>query len=233
MPSMETRQSILIVDDDRELGQMLAEYLGADGWRVEVVHEGRTGLNAALEDTFDAMVLDVMLPGMNGFEVLRALRARSTMPVIMLTARGEETDRIVGLELGADDYLPKPFNPRELSARLRAILRRARPGLEGRLSAGSLTLEHASRQVSLDGESIDLTAAEFAVLEKLMENPGEVVHKELLARHALGRELQPFERSIDTHVSRLRGKLGPMANGEARIQAVRGRGYVLIEDDRA
>lgn len=226
---MENPHSLLIIDDDRELGQMLAEYLGSEGWRVQTVHEGRHGLKAAAQGEFDAVVLDVMLPGMNGFEVLRGIRALSVVPVIMLTARGEDTDRIVGLELGADDYLPKPFNPRELSARLRAVLRRARPEQVGRLVAGGLMLDHAARRVSLNGETVELTAAEFAVLERLMERPGKVVHKDELARHALGRELQPFERSIDTHVSRLRGKLGPLPDGETRIQAVRGRGYVLLD----
>ncbi len=219
---------ILIIDDDRELAGMLAEYLGTEGWITEQAHDGASGLAAACSAEVDVVVLDVMLPGMNGFDLLRRLRASSRVPVIMLTARGEDTDRIVGLELGADDYLPKPFNPRELGARLRAVLRRAKPAPDQAVAAGELSLDHASRRVSLSGRPIDLTAAEFAVLERLMSAAGQVVAKDELAQHALGRTLQPFERSIDTHVSRLRGKLGPLPDGQPRIQAVRGRGYLLL-----
>ncbi len=222
---------LLIIDDDRELGQMLSEFLGADGHTVTVAGTADEGLQAAVSDRFDAIVLDVMLPDRSGFDVLRGIRAESVVPVIMLTARGEDTDRIVGLELGADDYLPKPFNPRELAARLRAILRRRHvdaPAADGTLVAGDIRLERTARHATRGGEALVLTAAEFAVLERLLLEPGEVVNKERLAEHALGRRLSPFDRSIDTHISRLRGKLGPLAGGEPRIQSVRGRGYVLV-----
>ncbi|MCH8476907.1 MAG: response regulator transcription factor [Wenzhouxiangella sp.] len=222
---------ILIIDDDRELAGMLADYLATEGLQTGQAHDGPSGREAAQAPDIDAVVLDVMLPGMNGFDLLRKLRGSSRVPVIMLTARGEDTDRIVGLELGADDYLPKPFNPRELGARLRAVLRRARSAPEPTEALGELSLDHARRRVSLNGEPIDLTAAEFAVLERLLSTAGEVVAKDELALHALGRTLQPFERSIDTHVSRLRGKLGPLPDGQPRIEAVRGRGYVLLSPD--
>jgi len=225
---MSSSTRILIIDDDRELGGMLAEYLTGEGWQIDLVHDGSEGLERALSDPPGAIVLDVMLPGMNGFDVLRGLRGKSTVPVIMLTARGEETDRIIGLELGADDYLPKPFNPRELAARLRAVLRRAGPAESDSLSTQDMILEHASRRVTIKGRPVTLTGAEFAVLEQLMIAPGEVVSRDALSRQALGRELLPFDRSIDTHVSRLRGKLGDLPDGQPRIQAVRGRGYVLI-----
>jgi len=225
---MSPAQRILIIDDDDQLGQMLGEFLANEGWQTEWVGDGQAGRDRALSDEFEAIVLDVMLPGMNGFDVLRAIRAKSLVPVIMLTARGEETDRIVGLELGADDYLAKPFNPRELAARLRAILRRSRGPSAENLIHGGLKLDRQTRKVSLDGQPIQLTAAEFAILEQLLEHAGEVLSKDEISHHALGRELQPFDRSVDTHVSRLRGKLGPLPDGGPRIQSIRGRGYVLI-----
>lgn len=225
---MNPAQRILIIDDDSQLGQMLGEFLANEGWQTEWVGDGQAGRDRAVSDEFDAIVLDVMLPSMNGFDVLRAIRAQSQVPVIMLTARGEDTDRIVGLELGADDYLAKPFNPRELGARLRAILRRTRTLSTENLIHGDLKLDRQARKVSLDGQPIQLTAAEFTILEQLLEHPGQVLSKDEISRHALGRELQPFDRSVDTHVSRLRGKLGPLPDGEPRIQSIRGRGYVLI-----
>jgi DNA-binding response OmpR family regulator len=219
---------ILIIDDDSELGRMLADFLAREGWACELTGDGERGLKLLAGGQHDAVVLDVMLPGKSGFDVLREIRSRSQVPVIMLTARGEDTDRIVGLELGADDYLPKPFNPRELVARLRAVLRRSSVTDAGPLRLGSLTLDRQSRKVSVDDQAIQLTAAEFALLEKLLERPGEVVSKDDLAQHALGRDLMPFDRSVDTHISRLRAKLGPMADGKPRIQSVRGRGYLLV-----
>lgn len=227
---------ILIIDDDRELSAMLEEYLAGEGFAVSTRSDGRTGLDQAAAGGFDAVVLDVMLPGLGGFDVLRGLRKQTSVPVIMLTARGEETDRIVGLELGADDYLPKPFNPRELAARLRAITRRSQPAPgenEDTLRAGALHLQPARRRASLHGETLRLTSAEFSILERLIAVPGEVISKDELAEHALGRTLSPFDRSVDTHVSRLRGKLGPLPDGEARIQSVRGQGYVLVADEIA
>jgi len=223
------RGKILIVDDDEALGQMLAEFLSVEGWAVIRATDGSAGLRLALDENPDAVVLDVMLPGMGGFDVLRALRPRSVVPVIMLTARGDETDRIVGLELGADDYLPKPFNPRELAARLRAILRRVAPGETQTLCQHDLTMDRQARRVCLDGQALHLTGAEFAILERLLLAGGEVVSKDELCQHALGRELLPFDRSVDTHISRLRGKLNTTGSGESRIQSIRGRGYVLID----
>ncbi|NDY94774.1 response regulator transcription factor [Wenzhouxiangella limi] len=219
---------VLLVDDDRELAAMLVEYLSADGWQVETAARGPDGLDAALSDRFDVLILDIMLPGMNGLDVLRALRAKSELPVIMLTARGDDTDRIVGLELGADDYLPKPFNPRELGARLRALTRRVRDSGDAPwVELHGLRLNSAERRVSVDGEPLALTGAEFSLLEALMKRPGEVLGKDELARHALGRELHAMDRSIDTHVSRLRAKLPASVRERIRIQAVRGRGYLL------
>lgn len=219
---------VLMVDDDQDLAAMLVEYLSGDGWLVETAATGPSGLDAARTGQFDAIILDIMLPGMNGLDVLRALRAGSRVPVIMLTARGDDTDRIVGLELGADDYLPKPFNPRELGARLRAITRRAHgDGHPNSLEWHGLRLNVTERTAAMDGEALELTGAEFALLEAFLTRPGEVIGKDELARHALGRELHALDRSIDTHVSRLRSKLPESARGRVRIQAVRGRGYLL------
>jgi len=221
-------QHVLIVDDDRELSEMLRDYLVSDGWQVTAAYSGQSGLEQALSGDYHLVVLDIMLPEMNGLEVLRQLRSKSQIPVIMLTARGDETDRIVGLELGADDYLPKPFNPRELSARLRAIGRRtASKAHSSRIQVGGLVIDHERRESSISGCALDLTAAEFALLSVLAEHHGQVVSKDELARIALGRELQAMDRSIDTHISRLRGKFPPSADGLIEIQAVRGRGYVL------
>ncbi|MEN1727723.1 MAG: response regulator transcription factor [Pseudomonadota bacterium] len=226
---MNENGTILIVDDDESLGSMLADFLSAEGWNIALATDGHSGLEQATQDAPDAVVLDVMLPGMGGFDVLRALRQKSMVPVIMLTARGDETDRIVGLELGADDYLPKPFNPRELAARLRAILRRVAPDDAAVLNQDGLNMDRQSRRVTLDEQVISLTGAEFSILERLLLAQGEVVSKDELCRHALGRELLPYDRSVDTHISRLRGKLGDARSGEPRIQSIRGRGYILID----
>jgi len=223
--------NILIIDDDESLVEMLVAFLEREGWKVDYALDGRRGLDLATGRTPEAVVLDVMLPGMGGFDVLRALRTKSSVPVIMLTARGDETDRIVGLELGADDYLPKPFNPRELAARLRAILRRVAPDDAMTLAQNDLQMDRQSRRVTLDQKAINLTGAEFAILERLMLASGEVVSKDDLCRHALGRELLPYDRSVDTHISRLRGKLGEYSASEHRIESIRGRGYVLIDAD--
>jgi two-component system response regulator CpxR len=221
-------QRILIIDDDLELAAMLHDYLEADGWTVTTVSRGDSGLKAALSGKHDILILDIMLPGINGLEVLRQLRASSQMPVIMLTARGDDTDRIVGLELGADDYLPKPFNPRELSARLRAIARRLQPQTPSQTANhAGLMIDKEQREARFDGAIIDLTAAEFGLIAALADQVGHVVSKDDLAIAALGRELQAMDRSIDTHVSRLRSKLPASARGRVDIQAVRGRGYVM------
>ncbi len=222
-----TAQHVLIIDDDRELSEMLRDYLVSDGWRVSASYQGDRGLELALTGDYDLVVLDIMLPGMNGLEVLRQLRTTSRIPVIMLTARGDDTDRIVGLELGADDYLPKPFNPRELSARLRAIGRRATNAQPSRIEIGVLVIDPERRETRVGGHTLDLTAAEFALLKMLAEYHGQVVSKDELARVALGRELHAMDRSIDTHISRLRSKFPQDLGSRVEIQAVRGRGYVL------
>ncbi len=226
-------RKILLLDDDVELCELLREYLASENFAVEFAHDGAGGLVRALEEYFDMMLLDVMLPGRNGFEVLRELRGRSTMPVLMLTARGDDVDRIVGLEMGADDYLPKPFNPRELVARIRAVLRRHGDRGESmtRLVAGDVVLDPSSRTVRCDKKEVDLTGVEFKLLEALMRSPGRVVPRDRLARAALDRPLEPFDRSLDVHVSNLRRKLGPFADGSPRIRTLRGEGYLLTCPD--
>ncbi|OPZ61948.1 MAG: Transcriptional regulatory protein OmpR [Synergistetes bacterium ADurb.Bin520] len=222
-------RKILLLDDDVELCELLREYLASENFAVEFAHDGAGGLARALEKDFDMMLLDVMLPGRNGFEVLRELRGRSTMPVLMLTARGDDVDRIVGLEMGADDYLPKPFNPRELVARIRAVLRRHGDRGESmtRLAVGDVVLDSSSRSVRCDKKEVDLTGVEFKLLEALMRSPGRVVPRDRLARAALDRPLEPFDRSLDVHVSNLRRKLGPFADGSPRIRTLRGEGYLF------
>ncbi len=220
---------ILIIDDDRELCELLREFLQLEGFSTSAIHDGASAIELCRGQVFDAIVLDVMLPRVQGFEVLRKLREFSSTPVIMLTARGEETDRIVGLEMGADDYLPKPCNPRELAARLRAILRRTEPrNNERQLQVGQLSASTTARSVFIAGEEIKLTTAEFNVLIVLMRNAGEVVNKELLSQQALGRALTAYDRSIDVHVSNLRKKLADTAmHSDELIKNVRGVGYQL------
>jgi len=229
-------EDILLIDDDVELCSMLTEYLGRYGFRVMAVHQGDSGLKAALEKNHALVLLDVMLPGMDGFEVLRRLRGESSVSVLLLTARGEDVDRIVGLEIGADDYLSKPFNPRELLARIRAILRRsqsAAPALEQTvLRVEGLELNRAAREVTQDGKKIDLTDVEFALLEALMRAPGKVVAREEISESVLGRKFHPFDRSLDMHVSRLRRKLGEQG-GEERVKTIRGVGYQLAVNQEA
>jgi len=208
---------------------MLAEYLSAEGFEVRAAHDGTEGLRLATAGGHDAVVLDVMMPGLSGTEVLRRLRRESQVPVLMLTARGDDVDRIVGLELGADDYLPKPCNPRELVARLHAILRRAGSGAGKRtLVAGELVLRPGERVAEWRGAVLDLTSTEFNVLAVLAAHAGEVVSKAELAPQALGRALARYDRSIDMHVSNLRQKLGNLADGRSPIQTVRGMGYQLL-----
>ena len=222
---------ILLIDDDVELCSMLIEYMGRYGFRVTAVHRGDTGLNAALEKPFALVLLDGMLPGLDGFEVLRRIRTSSAVSILLLTARGEDVDRIVGLEIGADDYLSKPFNPRELLARVRAILRRtagsqAKPD-QRLLRAQGLELNAAARTVLLSGINIDLTDVEFALLEVLMRSPGIVVSREEISESVLGRKFHPFDRSLDMHVSRLRRKLADSGAPEAQVKTIRGVGYQL------
>lgn len=224
---------VLLIDDDVELGELVTEYLGSAGIQVEVVQDGERGLQRACSGQHQLVVLDVMLPGADGFQVLREIRAQSQIPVLMLTARGDDQDRIIGLDLGADDYLPKPFNPRELVARIGAIMRRVSRRAQVADEAGPETLTvddvemnlHA-RQVRRGGELVELTGAEFDLLEVLLRSAGRVVGREDLFRKVLDREPLPLDRSIDMHVSHLRRKLGHEHGGVERIKAVRGVGYV-------
>lgn len=224
---------LLIADDDVELCQLLHQYFQLDGIDLDMVHRGDTVLATLREVDYDLLILDIMLPGKNGLDVLRDVRQAGHTPVLMLSARGEEMDRIVGLELGADDYLPKPCSPRELSARARSILRRAQaksldtpPTPSPTLKIGDLELNVSTRQVRCGGRRLELTGAEFGILQELLQLPGQVIDKDTLSRRALGRRLQAFDRSLDTHVSNLRKKLGLGADGQPRIIAVRGAGYV-------
>ena len=228
---MNKSSSILIVDDDRELAQMLTEYLTAEGFTTKVAHDGSAALNQLANSKYDLVILDVMLPSLNGFDVLRSLRQTLSVPVIMLTAHGTDVDRIVGLELGADDYLAKPFNPRELVARIRAVMRRFTTRDPGTLSPpvaiGQLRLDPSTFGVALEGKQIRLTGTEFRVLEMLMRAPGHVQSRDALTERVLGRKLTPYDRSIDTHVSNLRRKLGLGEPGLPEIRSIRGTGYVL------
>jgi DNA-binding response OmpR family regulator len=220
---------VLIVDDDIELCRLLSARLSSEGFALEAVHDGARGLERVLSDEHALIILDLMLPGMGGLDVLRRLRAHSPVPVLILTARGEDVDRILGLEIGADDYLPKPFNPRELIARIRAILRRtSRSAASGNsLSVGDLHLDPAAREARLDNTRLDLTSVEFALLETLLRDAGHVVTREQLTETVLGRKLGPFDRVIDVHISNLRKKLS-RAHGEERIKSIRGSGYLFV-----
>jgi two-component system response regulator CpxR len=216
---------ILLVDDDAELCSLLGEFLRREGFTVDCEHEGNRVLEKARGAGVDLVVLDVMLPGIDGFEILRRLRLESKVPVMMLTARGEDVDRIVGLELGADDYLPKPFNPRELAARIRAILRRYEPRpaeSPGRLEVNGVTLDPGTREVVAGGTRVELTTFEFDILEMLMRAAGRVISRDRLMENFYNRKATPFDRSIDMHISHLRKKL---ENGDALIKTIRGVGY--------
>lgn len=222
---------ILLADDDVELSDMLTEYLSAEGFTVDAVHDGKSALAKARDDRYDIIVLDIMMPGKNGLDVLRALRPHSLIPVLMLTARGEDLDSVVGLELGADDYLAKPCNPRVLVARIRAILRRAEVAGTGGtehgqlIKLGDLEMHTGSRSVLCGGRAVAMTSTEYSVLEVLLREAGHVVSKADLSERALGRKLTLYDRSLDMHVSNLRKKLDPPGGGEERIKTVRGVGY--------
>ncbi|HEU4386147.1 MAG TPA: response regulator transcription factor [Blastocatellia bacterium] len=224
-------EKILIVDDDVALCELVTEYLEPLGFQIEAVHRGDTAADRAVEGHHSLVVLDVMLPGVNGLEVLRQIRAVSKIPVLMLTARGDEIDRIVGLEIGADDYLPKPFNPRELAARIRAILRRSgSDSAEGHnIVVGDVEMETGTRVVRRAGETIELTVVEYDLLEKLLRAAGRTVTREALTREVLGRSSSPFDRSIDMHISNLRKKLGHRVGEADRIKTVRGVGYIYAQ----
>src|SRR6202167_2160002 len=223
---------VLLVDDDRELCQMLTEYLNAEHFEVKSVHDGGDALEELQAGEFEILILDVMLPSVGGFDVLRKLRASYSTPILMLTARGDDVDRIVGLELGADDYLSKPFNPRELVARIRAILRRAssrspRGGAPDELNVGPITLNSGTRQVHVAEKPVALTGAEFRVLELLMRSAGQVISRDSMTEQALGRKLAVCDRSSDTPISNLRRKLELEAAKNPEIKNVRGSGYTL------
>lgn len=224
---------LLLVDDDTELTDMLSQYLANEGFTLECAHDGETALRRAHDGDFDLLVLDVMLPGRNGFDVLRELRAHTQVPVLMLTARDEDIDSVVGLELGADDYLPKPCNPRVLVARIRAILRRAAGNSTDHttpqiLKVGDVELHTGTRSVLKTGLPQRLTSTEYSVLEVLLRAAGQAVPKNELSERALGRKLTRYDRSLDMHVSSLRKKLGDLDDGGERIKTVRGLGYQYI-----
>src|SRR6267378_2093050 len=243
MLTFKAMDRILIIDDDIALCELVTEYLGPLGFEIESVHRGDIGAELALEGKHSIIVLDVMLPGLNGFEVLRRIRTESRVPVLMLTARGDDVDRIVGLEIGADDYLPKPFNPRELVARIRAILRRAKAdddhdemrdhAAARTLTVGDIKLDMGTREVTRAGEMMELTAVEFDLLEKLLRAAGRIITREELSKDVLGRSTSPFDRSIDMHISNLRKKLGHQAGLLERIKTVRGVGYIYTQASAA
>ena len=226
--------NLLLIDDDIELCEMLAEYLESENFTVAIAHNGLSGLDLARADNagntknYDAIILDVMLPEMDGFSVLRELRKSITTPVLMLTAKGDDIDRIVGLEMGADDYVPKPCNPRELVARLKAILRRTQSEVTQTLDViktGELEIQPSSRKAIYKSVQLSLTSSEYNLLEVLAKNTGQVVDKETLSEQALGKKLTDYDRSIDMHLSKLRQKLGD--DSQQLIKTVRGRGYQL------
>jgi len=221
--------NILIVDDDTELTDLLMQYLEPEGFNITCAHDGESGVKKALNKPFDAIILDVMLPKLNGFEVLKAIREHLDTPVLMLTARGDDIDRIVGLEIGADDYLAKPCNPRELLARLRAILRRTQktPVHRPTIEYENILIDCAKRTVTVALEPLELTNAEFNILEMLMKSPGQAFSKEELTEYALGRKYTAYDRSIDVHISNLRNKLGNNAAGEDLVKTIRGFGYLF------
>lgn len=228
--------NILLIDDDVELTSLLKEVLSFEGFEVNEANDGEAGL-AAVNSEVDLILLDVMMPKLNGMETLKRLRENWETPVLMLTAKGEEIDRVIGLELGADDYLPKPFSDRELLARIRAILRRTNNNMSKDNKSGDcieyqeLHLYPGKQEAYCDQQLLDLTATEFALLAHFVQNPGQVLTKETLSLDVLGKRLAAFDRAIDMHVSNLRKKLPDQTNGKPRIKTLRGRGYMLLEED--
>ncbi len=226
---MDGLADILVIDDDVELCSLVQRFLAGEGFEAECVHSGAEGVQRSLSGRYALILLDVMMPDLSGFEVLRRLRSESRTPVLMLTARGDTLDRVLGLEMGADDYLPKPFDPPELAARIRAILRRVHaPPVAGapRFALADIELDFGSRAARIEGRLLDLTTVEFDLLAALMRSSGATVSRERLARDVLGREFSPFDRSIDTHICNLRKKLGPLVDGSERIKSIRGAGYL-------
>jgi two-component system OmpR family response regulator len=233
-PYNEPRMTLraLLIDDDRRLAELLSEYFAPHG--VELVHaaDGSTGLTRVEQDGFDVVLLDLTMPGMDGLEVCRRIRKRHTVPIVMLTARGDETDRVVGLELGADDYLPKPFSPRELLARIRAVLRRSAPGMQSeRVRVGDLDIDVTARQVSVAGRPVLLTSLELDLLLGLARRAGRVVPRDALFALAGRSDTTVNDRTVDVHISHLRSKLGDDSRAQKRIRTVRGVGYVLVKDE--
>jgi len=231
-PESSGRRRVLVVDDDIELCALVSEFLRREGIDVEAVHDGEQGLRTALAGSHDAIILDVMLPGIAGFDVLRKLREQKRTPVLMLTARGDHVDRVVGLEMGADDYIPKPFDPRELVARIRAVLRRATASAGPApnpdvIEVGELRVDLGSRDAWYAGRALRLTAVEFDLLVALMRSAGRYMTREQLAKIALGRDVDPLDRVIDVHISNLRRKLGS-DEGASIIRTVRSSGYLLM-----
>jgi DNA-binding response OmpR family regulator len=220
--------NLLIIDDDRELAGLLAERMLAEGFVLDAAHDGKKGLELASSGTYALVILDIMMPRMGGMEVLKSLRTKSAVPVLMLTAKGDDIDRILGLELGADDYLPKPFNPRELLARIRAILRRVeeRGGTPNRIEAEDITIDTQQREAHFQGKLLQLTTVEFALLEVLVRHMGRVLSRDFLTDAAMGRSLGFADRTVDVHISNLRKKLSTN-RGIERIKTVRGTGYLL------
>ena len=222
------QSTILLADDDVELNDLLKEYFESEGFDVHTAYDGAAALQRAREPGLDLMVLDIMMPKMNGMDVLKELRRDSRLPVIMLTARGDDMDRILGLELGADDYVPKPCNPRELLARIRAVMRRVPVQVEedhGHIVLDDLELNQGNRTLKKSGVEVELTSTEFSIMLELLQHKGEVVSKRDLYVSALGREPVPHDRSVDMHVSNLRRKLGADPRGDNRIETIRGIGY--------
>jgi two-component system response regulator CpxR len=222
---------ILVIDDDTDLSQLLTEYLEPDGYEVEAVYDGAAGVKRALSGEHVLVVLEYILPSMNGFEVLRHIRAQSRLPIIMVSARGDDINRITGLQIGADDYLAKPFNPHELVARINAVLRRTqidpKPKQENEVFAiGDIEIDSRTRTVRRAGEVVELTLVEYSLLEKLLKATGRILERERIVKEVLHRNLSPIDRSLDTHVSNLRRKLGHQVNGIERIKTVRGVGYI-------
>ena len=231
-----TTEQLLVIDDDVELCKLVTRYLTQEGFQIASVNGGASGAELALSGNYALVVLDVMMPGVNGFDVLRRIRAESRIPVLMLTAKGDALDRVLGLEMGADDYLPKPFNPQELAARIRAILRRAKPAATDSgqpvatpIVVGDVEMDYGARVVRRGHEILNLTTVEFDLLEALLQAAGQVVGREKLTRDVLGREFSPFDRSIDTHVCNLRKKIGLLEDGTERIKGIRGIGYLYAQ----
>jgi len=226
-------QKVLLIDDDIELVEMLKEYLEQENFDVQTAHDGASGAQMVIQQTFDIIVLDVMMPKLNGIDTLKLIRQHSNVPVIMLTARGDNTDRILGLELGADDYVPKPSTPREIVARIRAILRRVKSednNTTAQITVGDLAIWPSQRLVTWQEQPVVLTSTEFNLLEILAKNAGQVVTKQDLSQLALGRPLARFDRTIDVHLSSIRHKLGTLADGRQLIQTVFRLGYQLLKD---